>query len=726
MRFIVLIANSQQQPKPKRVHPWDKSSNSLRLITRRKSVFGTILYESEQPTYSMSYVTTGRRSRFISKNANQSSAESRLIAQAKIVELDSRGESFHDGGSVQSGMVSVSSDSKYFVPEGFPTSIGQKRKIMQRFPDTTLHAIPPLDLYTILRGRYDPDHSENPMDPLYSFSALCRRESLLFHPDVRSTLDEIWFITDADRSGSIDFKEYEMMHECMSIAVYGPNYLKKSEKVRRKLCLQDWNLDRQGEGELDYQRFTMCWFQLADQFTERIRAQDYVRYLRDMFFKMVERDEKGKPKWKSLKVIAGLEQSKQESYTLHSSGNTTSGGGGGKQDEIKRSASPKGCGGRAESPAHGDDTGRRGSSSGLIGFGGAAPLTAKQKIEEEIKREEQKKLQAKLESGMMTIIEVESFRESTERESMMEEELHAGMVQAQLAMIFEDSGIADPDGVLAGGGNMFDDIMNKFVDRNAFSRQAKFAGGADGNRRRSSIFREGHLGMDATEYEKIRMKLEAIAAATNSPLNFGEKRELLGKVSPSNNDDTDSDEYDDAFEVKRDDVSELGRSVKEEGSVTSMTSGERREERVREVAEETGMFEKEVLSKEVEQERRVVEEAKIEEMQQEIRKIQQEAYQEAIERKHKEVEEKRKKIIEAEEKMVKNHEQSLEDAVEKEKRAYERRERKKLEKKRRKRPMKGHIMVFGQEVKNKGGRERLPHREIDGCVSERASREQHP
>jgi len=68
-------------------------------------------------------------------------------------------------------------------------------------------------------------------------------------------------------------------------------------------------MDRCGEQSLDYNRFTMSWFQLADQFTEQITAEAYVAYLRSMFKKMVEIDEvTGAPVWKDQKVIAGIEK----------------------------------------------------------------------------------------------------------------------------------------------------------------------------------------------------------------------------------------------------------------------------------------------------------------------------------------------------------------------------------------------------------------------------------
>ena len=211
--------------KKKRVHPWHAPPHTQAppyhvLRGRRASVFGTILKESEKPTFDLSFHTKSRRYRFVSRTHTTEATESEL-KKAHIMELDSRGQTasqLHDDNA------SLSSSS---VMQGFPTSMSEKRKILAKVACNELHVNPKRDLYSILRDRYDPDHCESPMDPLYSFKALCMRESLLFHPSVRNTLNEIWRITDSDKSGSIDFKEYEKMHECMSIAVYGSNYLKK-------------------------------------------------------------------------------------------------------------------------------------------------------------------------------------------------------------------------------------------------------------------------------------------------------------------------------------------------------------------------------------------------------------------------------------------------------------------------------------------------------------------
>jgi len=338
----------------------------------------------------------------------------------------------------------------------------------------------------------------------------------------------------------------------------------------------------------------------------------------------------------------------------------------------------------------------------------------------------------------------EEKKKRDERDSMIAEELKQIVMQADLSSVLEEGAF---EGVLdsSEGYNMFDDIMNKFVDRNAFSRQAKFSGGHDGNRRKSSIFREGHLGMDTTEYEKIKMRIET----------YGKEEKVVEKEE-----ETDSDEYEDKFDVYSDDITReavvekavveeavvekavvekavveeavveeavveeavveeavveeavVEEAVVEEKSIESMTSTERRTERKRELTVQDEMFKEEIRTKEAREEERRLEIKKEEEKQLQIREEQQKVYKEAIEKKKKVLAEKAKKKQEAEAKFAKKQEEMLENAVEAEKKAYERRERKRLEKKRRNRPMKGHLMVFGKECDT--GPDRPPHHRTDG------------
>lgn len=46
-----------------------------------------------------------------------------------------------------------------------------------------------------------------------------------------------------------------------------------------KLAQEDWGIDHHGMGFLDYERFVSCWFQIADQFTDRIALKDYDAFL---------------------------------------------------------------------------------------------------------------------------------------------------------------------------------------------------------------------------------------------------------------------------------------------------------------------------------------------------------------------------------------------------------------------------------------------------------------
>eukprot|EP01045_Picozoa_sp_COSAG04_P031240 COSAG04_NODE_5711_length_1515_cov_1.859463_1_plen_127_part_10 len=44
----------------------------------------------------------------------------------------------------------------------------------------------------------------------------------------------------------------------------------------------DWEVDSNGHDHLDYARFSMSWFQLADLWTEDISAEEYAGFLEDV------------------------------------------------------------------------------------------------------------------------------------------------------------------------------------------------------------------------------------------------------------------------------------------------------------------------------------------------------------------------------------------------------------------------------------------------------------
>ena len=143
------------------------------------------------------------------------------------------------------------------------------------------------DFCVTLRKLYDPKRLAPRYHPLYTLSALARRDALKFDPVVRRSLDLLWKKIDLDRSGRIEEDEYVLMHEkiCRVMAELG----KLDERIapgghldleaQQKLAVEDWEIDNQGFGFVDYTRFVSCWFQIADQFTESITVAEYDVFL---------------------------------------------------------------------------------------------------------------------------------------------------------------------------------------------------------------------------------------------------------------------------------------------------------------------------------------------------------------------------------------------------------------------------------------------------------------
>ncbi|KAJ8602481.1 hypothetical protein CTAYLR_001212 [Chrysophaeum taylorii] len=145
----------------------------------------------------------------------------------------------------------------------------------------------PDEFYATLRKLYDPKRLAPRFHPLYTLPALAKRDALKFDKKVRRGLDFLWKRIDLDKSGRIERDEYILMHEkiCQVMAGLG----KLDEKVapggrldrdeQRKLALEDWKIDNQGFGFVNYARFVSCWFQIADQFTDSITASEYDCFL---------------------------------------------------------------------------------------------------------------------------------------------------------------------------------------------------------------------------------------------------------------------------------------------------------------------------------------------------------------------------------------------------------------------------------------------------------------
>ncbi|GMH87792.1 hypothetical protein TL16_g10966 [Triparma laevis f. inornata] len=643
--------------KKARTRPWDKPDMANRLVIHRASVFGTIRSTGEHRQHYMGHCSLARKYEFNSPHhftqKEHNKYKTNLICSSDSIASSKSNSTikFRDDSSLASSLVSFTRnkihdpDDQAAIPTTeFPRSPFQRKMIIARVSDDTLFYERKKNLYNILRDRYDPDHSESPMDPLYCFSALCMRESLLFHPEVRATLDEIWHITDADNNNAIDYLEYEKMHEAMSVAVYGANYLKKNEKIRRKLCLQDWNLDRDGQDFLDYGRFTMCWFQLADQFTDKIAAEDYISYLRNMFFKMVELDEEGRPKWKDDTVIAGINKSRNKAYDMDLS-----------SDAVKKRATERQ-----------QERFERRSRGAVDKETAAAALRAVNdaKLLIDLKKEEEEEV-LKRERPSMTQADAES------KGFQIAEDVLKEIEQEQKNPVPVD-------------GDLFDDIMNQYVDRSAFARHHRSSGDVN-VKRRQSILKGGHIGMDQYEDEVARHKrLTAIVAKEDMPeIDLDQE----GSVVTLEVSSIGSGSLVDAAELAETPSQIILREQEKQELVKTEIVIARRE--TMQMGDE-----EELVREVVKEEKRVEEEIKVKEQV----LVAEQKYKEALERETMEFEENEQREVEhiiERRKLINEARKTLKL---KELKAFEKYMSARERKRRKRRPMKGKIMIKGEVV----------------------------
>ena len=101
------------------------------------------------------------------------------------------------------------------------------------------------------------------------------RKSLEFHPRVRTMLTKLWAGVETEGQRCIEEKQY------IELRVHiGKAMDKKSDEVKiRHTAAKDWALDSLGYGFLDYERFTLVTFRLAERFRSVHTAEDYARFL---------------------------------------------------------------------------------------------------------------------------------------------------------------------------------------------------------------------------------------------------------------------------------------------------------------------------------------------------------------------------------------------------------------------------------------------------------------
>ena len=140
------------------------------------------------------------------------------------------------------------------------------------------------------------------------------RVRLLADPDVSKALDTIWDAADADGSGKLERAEYLQMHRKLCLALDPGTQPRKALNKAR----EDWVRDSEGKTGLDKERFTRCWFELADMYTDSIEPRVYVEFLTSTMRDLTRVNERGEAHWASDREVLDsyFERRRRESGDL--------------------------------------------------------------------------------------------------------------------------------------------------------------------------------------------------------------------------------------------------------------------------------------------------------------------------------------------------------------------------------------------------------------------------
>lgn len=115
---------------------------------------------------------------------------------------------------------------------------------------------------------------------LYSDINLLKRDMIRFDPGVIEVLSYFWKVADEDGNGAVDEQEYTHIHRrlyrCLVPLV---DRFAQSKTQEKKMANDDWVMDCQGYDTLNHNRFNLCFFQLADKWTDEVDAEEYATFL---------------------------------------------------------------------------------------------------------------------------------------------------------------------------------------------------------------------------------------------------------------------------------------------------------------------------------------------------------------------------------------------------------------------------------------------------------------
>jgi hypothetical protein len=103
------------------------------------------------------------------------------------------------------------------------------------------------------------------------------RKSLEFHPRVRDFLTRLW--NDVDVEGKRVLQKDHYVHLRVRIA----RSLRHDTQQAERMASKDWTVDSLGYDFLDYERFTLVMFKVAERWHCARTAEDYARFLESVF-----------------------------------------------------------------------------------------------------------------------------------------------------------------------------------------------------------------------------------------------------------------------------------------------------------------------------------------------------------------------------------------------------------------------------------------------------------
>ena len=145
---------------------------------------------------------------------------------------------------------------------------------------------------------------EEPKNDFYTDEGMMTRIELLEHPVVKAALEDLWDAANCLDPGDekVDKQEYAIMHRKIVLSLQPMATPKEAMEAME----EDWIRDAMGEDGLTRERFILCWFELADLWTETMEAVEYEEFLRDTMELIVKRNDDGTVQWQNDRDVIRL------------------------------------------------------------------------------------------------------------------------------------------------------------------------------------------------------------------------------------------------------------------------------------------------------------------------------------------------------------------------------------------------------------------------------------